>query len=135
MSRLSTRLAKLEAKPGGNTEGQWLARQIAVVESPFPTGDGLQWAVDLRQWLNSDADLVVLEGAERKIVLPPSPREGEAEQAFIAAENTYPNISVCEFIGQLIVARWDSGAERQEAQHWVEELDRMAKARLAQRRA
>lgn len=128
MSKLSARLDRLEVQPG--TGGQYQPRLVAIVESPFPSANERQWAIDLRKWVGSDADLVVLEGSKRKLLLPPSPREDEAEREVVAAENTYPNISVFEFIGELSVARWDSENERREAERWVDELERRARERL-----
>lgn len=119
MRRLSTRLEKLEAErraKGG-------ALPVAVVQSPFPADDPQGWALSILELVGGCAGVWVVEGAERKVLLPPTDasndsamrNDGDAERLWLDAATTYPHIVICgDGKGGMLVERFNSEAhERQ----------------------
>ena len=121
------RLGRLEGE-GRRTGG---ACPIAVLESPFPSGDEREWALDLRAWVATPAALVVTEGPERKLLLPPTdarddaamPHGSDAERLWMIAESTYPSFHIFGTEeGELLVCHWHSEEDRRRDERELREL-------------
>lgn len=68
MRKLSTRIAKLESAGGAAGRGTLFQ---AAVECPFPTGDERKWAAGVLKRLCRVNYVVVVEGPEWKVLVPP----------------------------------------------------------------
>lgn len=116
MRQIERRLEQLEA----SSKARPAALTVAVVESPFPTGDSEQWALDIVERL--DCAAWVLEGPAFKVVLPPCdaltiPDGGEQERVWLEACRTYPHFVICgDGEGGILTCHFES--EQDEREQW-----------------